>query len=91
MKEVITRVYPIMVEADVKAVLRSILDSMCLVMRQQMMEVEGCLEELIPDEDIPEGLQVAMDISNVKPLTFEQKNMIVSLFNDLAVAHEWLG
>ena len=56
-----------------------------------MMEVEGCLEELILDEDMPEGLQVAMDVSNVKPLTFEQKDMIISLFDDLAVAHEWLG
>ena len=56
-----------------------------------MMEVKGCLQELIPDEDIPEGLRVAMDVSNVKPLTFEQKDMIVSLFDDLAVAHEWLG
>ena len=91
MKEVITRVYPSMVEADVKAVLRSIPDPTCLVMRWQTMEVEGCLEELIPDEDILEGLQVVMDISNVKPLMFEQKDMIVSLFDDLAVAHEWLG
>ena len=91
MKEVITRVYPSMVEADVKAVLRSIPDPTCLAMRPQTMVVEGCLEELIPDEDIPEGLQVVMDISNVKLLTFEQKDMIVSLFNDLAVAHDQLG
>ena len=43
---------------------------------------------MIPDEDIPEGFHVAMDVSKMKPLTFEQKDMIVSLFNDLAVAHE---
>ena len=88
MKEVITRGYPSMVEVDVKAVLRSILDPTCLAMRWQTMEVEGHLEELIPDEDIPEGLWVVMDISNVKPLTFEQKDMIISLFNDLAVAQD---
>ena len=88
MKEVITRVYLSMVEVDIKAVVRSIPDPTCLVMRQQTMEVEGHLEELIPDEDIPEGLWVVMDVSSVKPLMFEQKDMIVSLFDDLAVAHD---
>ena len=49
------------------------------------------LKDLMPDEDIPEGAKVAVDVSNIKPLTYDQKDMIVSLFDDIVVAHEHLA
>ena len=75
-------------EADVLVILSMIPDCMCLAMRPQMMKVDGMLEELMPDEDVPEGAKVTVDISNIKPLTYDQKDMIVSLFDNISVVHE---
>ena len=49
------------------------------------------LEDIMPIEDIPEGGKMVAETSNIKPLTYDQKDMIVSLFDDIAVAHEHLA
>ena len=56
-----------------------------------MMEVEGMLEDLMPDEDILEGVKVTSDVFNIKPLTYDQNDMIISLFDDISVVHEHLA
>ena len=56
-----------------------------------MSEVEGILEDIMPEEDIPISEKMAAEASNIKPLTHAQKDMIVSLFDDISVAHEHLA
>ena len=55
------------------------------------MENESQLEDLMPEEEIPPRENVASDVSLIKPLNYEQKDMIVSLFDDLSIAHEKWG
>ena len=45
----------------------------------------------MPDEDIPEGEKIVADISQVKVLTYAQKDLIVSLFDNLSIGHEHLS
>ena len=92
-KFIITRVYPAMEEAMMlSAVLCVIPDCTCLAMRTtDMLEVEGMLEDIMPKEDIPISEKMVAEALNIKPLTHAQKDMIVSLFNDISVAHEHLA
>ena len=73
------------------AVLHLIPDCMCLAMIPQTSEVKGMLEELIPEEDIPEGGKFAAEVSHNCLFTYDQKDMIVSLFDDVSIAHEHLA
>ena len=91
LKSIITRVYPAMEEADIIAVLCVIPDCTCLAMRPQTLEIKGMLEDIMPVEDIPISEKMAAEASNIKPLTYNQKNMIVLLFDDISVAHEHLA
>ena len=45
----------------------------------------------MPDEGIPEGEKIVADVSQVKALTYTQKDMKLSLFDNLSIAHEHLG
>ena len=90
-KFIITCVYPAMEEADIVIMLHAILDCTCLAMRPQTSEVEGMLEDIMPEEDIPISEKMAAEASNIWPLTYDQKDMIVSLFNDISVAYEHLA
>ena len=45
----------------------------------------------MPDEKIPPGEKVAAKVFQIKPITYNQKDMLVLLFNDLSVAHERLS
>ena len=88
---IIKQVFPTISEANVIAILRAIPDCTCTALRDQSEEHERYLEEIMPDEDIPEGEKVAADVSQIKPLTYNQKDLIVSLFDNLSIAHEHLG
>ena len=55
------------------------------------MEMESYLEDVMPEEEIPPGKRVAANISQIKPITHKQKDMLVSLFDDLTIMHERLG
>ena len=90
-KFIITQVYPAMEEANVITMLHAIPDCTCLAMQPQTLEVEGMLEDIMPEEDIPISKKMAVEASNIKPLMYMQKAMIVSLFNDILVAHEHLA
>ena len=49
------------------------------------------LEDIMLVEDIPNSEKMAAEASNIKPLTYDQKDMIVSLFDDISVVHEHLA
>ena len=42
----------------------------------------------MPDEDIPMGPHNLEVVENIKPLSYDQKDMLVELFDDLKVAHD---
>ena len=56
-----------------------------------MLEVEGMLEDIMPKEDIPISEKMVAEALNIKPLTYAQKDMIVSLFDNISVANEYLA
>ena len=45
----------------------------------------------MPDVEIPPREKIAVDVSNIKPIIHDQRDMLVSLFNDISIAHERLG
>ena len=90
-KSIITIVYPAMEEDDVIAVLYAIPDCTCLAKRPQSSEIKGMLEDIMPVEDILVSEKMVTEASKIKPLTYEQKDMIVSLFVDFSVEHEHLA
>ena len=83
--------FPTIAEANVITILRAIPDCTCTALRDQSEEHEKYLEEIMPEEDIPEGEKIAANVSQVKALTYEQKDLIVSLFDNLSIAPEHLG
>ena len=86
-QEAMTILIPSMSEADPIAVLRTIKDPMCMALHPWMEEVESLLEEFMPDVDIPQGLQVLEGVEDIKPLSTDQKDLLIELFDDLQEAH----
>ena len=71
--------YPTISEADISVILHTIPDCMCLTLWLATMENEGILEDLMPEEEVPPGEKVATDVLQIKPLQYDQNDMIVSL------------
>ena len=89
--EIVKRVYPAIAEANIMVIMHSILDHTCLALRPVTMETEGMVEDIIPDIQIPPREQIAVDVLNIKPITHDQKDILISLFDDISIAHERLG
>ena len=64
---------------------------MCLALRPATMETKRFLEDLMPEEEILPREKIVANTSHIKPFSYKQKDMIVSLFDDLSIAHERLG
>ena len=88
---VIKWVFPSIAKANAITILRSIPNCTCTALRDRSEEHEQYLEDIMPDEDIPEGEKIVADVSQVKALTYDQKELIVSLFDNLSITHEHLG
>ena len=82
---------PSAVEVDPKGILSSIRDPSCLILRDQTEEVRQKLEEIIPESDIPRGKDIIQDIEGMGIINKQQKNDIVEIFENLEIAHEYLG
>ena len=87
-KRAICIVMPSMMETNIVTILRSIKDPTCLTLHPQTDNMVGLLEEFMPDEDIPAGTQVLGVVEHINPLTYDQKDLLVELFDDLEVAHD---
>ena len=73
------------------AILRATPNPSCTALRAATEEAERYLEDIMPDEEIPPGEKVAAEVSQIKPITYDQKDMLVLLFDDLSMAHERLS
>ena len=91
MRCLISRVHKPINQADILAILWATLDPSCTALRAATEEAERYLEDIMPDEEIPPGEKVAAKVSQIKPITYDQKEMLVSLFDDLSMAHERLS
>ena len=78
-------------QANILTILRATPDPMCMTLRPVSVETENYLEDVMPEEDIPPGERVAAEVSQIKPITHDQKDMLASLFDNLSVAHERLS
>ena len=61
---VIKRVFPTIAKANVITILRAIPDCTCTALRDQSEEHERYLEEIMPEEDIPEGESSSRCVTN---------------------------
>ena len=87
----ITNHIPGVEEVDPKGILNTIRDPSCLILRKQTEEVREKLEKIIPESDIPRGKDVIQDIENMGTINEQQKNDIGEVFDNLEIAHEYLG
>ena len=78
-------------EVDPKGILNTIRDPSCLILRKQTEEVKEKLEEIIPESDIPRGKDIIQDIKDMGTINEQQKNDIGEVFDNLEIAHEYLG
>ena len=78
-------------EVDPKGILNTIRDPSCLILREPTEEVREKLEEIVPDSDIPSGKDILQDIEDVGTLNEQQKSDIGEVFDNLEIAHEYLG
>ena len=91
LKVQVVKQVPSVEEADAIGILKSIWDPSCLAVREQTKEVVAKLEEIWPESDTTSGKEVLEDIEGVEPLTKEQKQDIGEVFDNLEIAHEYLG
>ena len=78
-------------EVDTASILKTIQDLSCLVLREQTEDIMEKLEELLPDSETASGGDIIKTIEDVEALTEEQKHDIGEIFNNLEIAHEYLG
>ena len=78
-KDAICMVMPSMKDAAMLDILRSIKDPTCLAIRPHSEEVEGLLEEIIPNEDIPSGGSIIRSIPDETILSDQDKQLIGKL------------
>ena len=71
--------------------MNTIRDPSCLILREQTEEVRERLEEILPDSDIPSGRDIIKNIEDVEALNKQQKHDIGEIFDNLEIAHEYLG
>ena len=91
LKTQITNYIPGTEEVDPNGILNTIRDPSCLILREQTEEVREKLEEIVPDSDIPSGKDIIKDIEDVGTLNEQQKRDIGEIFDNLEIAHEYLG
>ena len=78
-------------EADTVSILKSIQDPSCLAVREQMEEVIAKLEEILPESNTTSGKEVIESIDELEPLTKEKRHDIGEVFDNLEIAHKYLG
>ena len=78
-------------EVDTRTFLKSIQDPTCLALREQTEEVIAKLEEILPESETASGGDVIKSIDDVEALTQEQQHDITEIFDNLEIAHEYLG
>ena len=91
LKVEVVKQIPVVEEADTIGILKSIRDPSCLAMREQTEEVVAKLEGILPELDTTSGKEVMEAIDEVVPLTKEQRQDIREVFDNLEIAHEYLG
>ena len=93
-KDLINRIachIPSAEEIDPVGVLNTIRDPSCLILRNPTEEAREKIEEVDPDSDIPSGKDIVQDIENLGTLNEQQKHDIGEIFDNLEIAHEYLG
>ena len=91
LKTQITNYTPGAEDVDPNGILNTIHDPSCLILRELTEEVREKLEEIVPDSDIPSGKDIIQDIEDVGTLNEQQKHDIGEVFDNLEIAHEYLG
>ena len=78
-------------EVDTGSILKTIRDPTCLALREQTEDIIEKLEEILPDSETASGRDIIKTIDDVEALTEEQKHDIGELFDNLEIAHKYLG
>ena len=78
-------------EVDTGSILKTIRDPTCLALREQTDDIIEKLEEILPDSETTSGGDIIKTIDDVEALTKEQKQDIGEIFDNLEIAHKYLG
>ena len=76
----------LIVEANILNVIWSVKDPCGLALCPTTTTIENALENIIPEEDILEGEDVACQVHDIKPISSDAKYMIVALLDHTAAS-----
>ena len=90
-KKACMKVYAPMMEASVLNVVQSVRDPCGLALYPTTKRIENMLEDIMPEEETPEGEEVAHLVQNINPISLEVKDMIVAFMDHTAVTCHHVG
>ena len=79
-----TKVYTPISEASMVNVVHAVKDPCGLALHLVTEEIKNALEDIMPDEDMPEGLDVMRWVHEMKPISLDMKDLIVILLDHTA-------
>ena len=90
-KEACTKVYAPMTEASILNVVWLVRDPCGFALHPTTKRIENMLEDIMPEEETPEGGEVAHLVQGINPISLEVKDMTVALMDHTAVACHHVG
>ena len=89
--EACMKVYAPVTEASILNMVQLVRDPCGLVLCPTTERIENMLEDIMPEEETPEGEEVAHLVQDINPISPEAKDMIVALMDHTAVACHHVG
>ena len=80
------KVYAWILEASMLNITHLIKDPCRLALNPATEEIKNALEDIMPEEDMPEGIDVTRQIHKMKPISLDVKDIIVVLLDHTAAA-----
>ena len=72
------KIYTPIGEASILSVVKAVKDPCGLALPPPTTNIENALEDIMLEEDIPEGQEVTCHIHKMKPISLEAKDIIVA-------------
>ena len=90
-KEVLSNLTPSMQLADTCTISMAIRDKYFNTLLPRSDALEETLQEILPDEELPEASEVIRTVQKKKEMSKEDKKIVAELFSNLEVAHNHMA
>ena len=90
-KEVLSNLMPSMQLADTCTISMAIRDKYFNTLLPRSDALEETLQEILPDKELPEALEVIRTVQMKKEMSKEDKKIVAELFSNLEVAHDHMA